>query len=556
MNRFPISYQTKILEEKITLEDGREYDRTAIVEKWKGSSKLSSRRLAYPDLAQLYDQIVNGEPINLNDCYLSHFSLSDLRRQYKLAEGSLITMQSFEAQHAFFESEYGTDFSYSNFLGEEVSFAYSIFNHGKVNFGHSKCTTNFNFNRVEFLVEELSFKFAEFEKGNVRFSSCLFDCENVLFVNTNFGEGNVTFRQSDFKHSNCNFQYSRFDQGDVSFDKSKFQGQTLDFRKIEFGGGKADFRRVDFGNGNLNFSESEFKEGKISFRSSIFGNGEKKFENVNFGNNDVSFDGVNFEEGLLSFKGSNFKTLSVLDSTLGGHCDFRINQGELIDLSYCIVKDIVDFQAGETPVFLKTLKIEGLKNMGKIFIGWYENNTFDLIASQPKSSFKSKASQFNLLKESFHQNGKYISEDKSYIAFKRFQMKATLEQERKKGGLHRLKANAFYGFQWLVFDKAGLFATEPLRVFTSMIVVLSFFALLYAFLPFISDAEIISSVGDPDHLSLIAKSFYHSAITFFTIGYGDFYPSGHIRWLSAVEGWAGVFLMSYFTVAFVRKILR
>ncbi|OQY00769.1 MAG: hypothetical protein B6I20_08280 [Bacteroidetes bacterium 4572_117] len=73
------------------------------------------------------------------------------------------------------------------------------------------------------------------------------------------------------------------------------------------------------------------------------------------------------------------------------------------------------------------------------------------------------------------------------------------------------------------------------------------------------DTQIISSLfdaGDPRDLSLVEKGFYHSAITFLTIGYGDYYPSGIIRWLSGVEGFIGLFLMSYFTVAFVRKILR
>jgi hypothetical protein len=59
-----------------------------------------------------------------------------------------------------------------------------------------------------------------------------------------------------------------------------------------------------------------------------------------------------------------------------------------------------------------------------------------------------------------------------------------------------------------------------------------------------------------DHLSMVARSFYHSAITFLTIGYGDHYPFGAVRWVSAIEGFFGLFLMSYFTVAFVRKVLR
>jgi len=60
----------------------------------------------------------------------------------------------------------------------------------------------------------------------------------------------------------------------------------------------------------------------------------------------------------------------------------------------------------------------------------------------------------------------------------------------------------------------------------------------------------------PEQLSELAVSFYHSAITFLTIGYGDYSPWGAVRVISSIEGFVGLFLMSYFTVAFVRKILR
>jgi len=550
------NYVVEVFNEAIELEDGRTFQKMAIVEKWKNGVKTSSLRLGVPSLESVYQDIEENREINLSDCYVHDFSLSDYRLSRGLAEDEIIDLNSFQANHAFFESETVTDFSYSNFKGKVSSFGSCIFNLAKVNFNHAHCSASLNFNRAEFYAEELSFKFAEFEEGDVRFSSCIFDCEHVMFVNTHFGEGNVNFRQADFKYSDVNFQYASFDLGDVSFDKARFRGQFLDFRKIEFGTGKAEFRRVDFGDGNLSFSESEFKEGKINFRYSIFGNGDKKFENVIFGNNHVTFEGSKFGGGLLSFKGSSFDELDLKDCILGGHSDFRVDKGNVLDLSFAIARDIIDLKAGDNAVALNTWKFEGLKNMGKIFISWRENNALQLIASQSESSNASKASQFNLLKESFHQNGKYNSEDKAYVAFKRYEMKAHLELGRKEGGLKAFRANLFYASQWLLFDKAGLFATAPLRVFTSMIFVLSFFSLLYIVLPHFSHAEIVSSVGDPDGLNIVEKSFYHSAITFFTIGYGDYYPSGHIRWLSAVEGWAGVFLMSYFTVAFVRKILR
>jgi hypothetical protein len=54
----------------------------------------------------------------------------------------------------------------------------------------------------------------------------------------------------------------------------------------------------------------------------------------------------------------------------------------------------------------------------------------------------------------------------------------------------------------------------------------------------------------------ILGNLYFSAITFFTVGYGDCSPLGFFKILAHLEGFVGVFLMSYFTVAFVRKILR
>jgi hypothetical protein len=87
-----------------------------------------------------------------------------------------------------------------------------------------------------------------------------------------------------------------------------------------------------------------------------------------------------------------------------------------------------------------------------------------------------------------------------------------------------------------------------------MVTIYTVFSLIYAVLIFTTRADIVASVDDS--LSVFARSFYHSAITFLTIGYGDHFPYGSIRWISSLEGWAGLFLMSYFTVAFVRKVLR
>ena len=112
-------------------------------------------------------------------------------------------------------------------------------------------------------------------------------------------------------------------------------------------------------------------------------------------------------------------------------------------------------------------------------------------------------------------------------------------------------------FKLLVFDKMGHYATNPVRVLLSMFIVYSTFSLTYFVLILIKLGDIVSGIGGTHaEISTLAKSFFFAAITFLTIGYGDFYPMGVIRFLSSIEGFTGVFMMSYFTVAFVRKILR
>jgi len=182
----------------------------------------------------------------------------------------------------------------------------------------------------------------------------------------------------------------------------------------------------------------------------------------------------------------------------------------------------------------------------------------ELIAGQENTTISEKAFQFNILKEDFNSNGEYNNEDKAYVTFKRYELRAEKEEAIAKSSMNGFWVYPYYYLNKILFDMTGQYATNPVRVLTSMSVVYVLFSILFVLIiqPDFIDADIVSSVGDPDKLSVIEKSFYHSAITFLTIGYGDFYPSGHIRWLSNVEGWVGLFFMSYFTVAFVRKILR
>jgi hypothetical protein len=55
----------------------------------------------------------------------------------------------------------------------------------------------------------------------------------------------------------------------------------------------------------------------------------------------------------------------------------------------------------------------------------------------------------------------------------------------------------------------------------------------------------------------LGNSLYFSAITFSTVGYGDFHPTNTIgKVLAASEGLLGIFFTGLFLVTFVKKFAR
>ena len=576
------SYHVDIKNVKFIADDGRTCPDTAIITfQNKKGEEIGSEILGAIDVNQIYLMINEGKGINLDNFYISEFSLSEYRRIYGVEKKQLVNIKGFSARNAFFEADASTDFTYSSFSDGEISFEGSHFAKGKVLFNRSlfgKCNVIFSdslfrdgnleftgssFGDGDFMFKNCivrdgikDFQDINFGNGEVSFANTEFGSGELLFINTRFNNGQLNFKVARIEGGKVDFHYSVFGDCEIMFERTEFGNSRVDFRTVDFGSGRINFNRSVFGNGEVNFEGASCKAGKIQFKKVVMGTGPKNFNLMEMDHTDISFEKTEFGDGDVSFYESKFRHISLKSCHLDHYFDLRLYKAELLDISDTIVRDIVDLEPYDFPVIIKTLDMSGMRLLGKLYINWRQNKCKEIIINQEGTTLRQKAEQFRILKENFNGTGKYEDEDKAYIMFKRYESKSWLTEQKEKGGLIKVFSHIPNGFKWVVFDKIGLYATSPGRVLISVVVFWMFFGLVYFMIEMTGLGKTVSSVGNPDNLSAFLQSFYHSAITFFTIGYGDVYPVGLSRIISGVEGFMGVFMMSYFTVAFVRKVLR
>lgn len=576
------TFSAEIINEPCTPEEGITYPRTARLTftSIDGHTELVED-LGYLEQDEIFEKIRKGEDLVLDHCYIRALSMAEYREKYKLDKKDAVEIKNLSARRAFFDNKHPVDLTFAKFTGSDVnfekaffakssvSFHTSVIEGGGLDFSDAKVLTGdltfislditsgqVNFKNARFGPGSVDFQDAVLGEGEVIFTNCDFGDGDVSFVNTQFGDGAVSFKVAVFGEGKVDFHYAKFGDGDISFERTEFGPGKKDFRTVEFGTGRVNFNRSVFGEGDVSFEACQLKKGKISFKRAEFGRGKINFELGEFDEIDAGFDRADFGEGSISFHQSRFKTLSLVSCHINNYLDLRVGSCEFIDLSDTIARDIIDLKPYEYDIEVERINFAGMRLIGRIYIDWKMNDVKNLIYRQKDTSKKIKAEQFRTLKENFNVTGQYSDEDKAYLEFKRLESKSILEESIEELPVSALWMYPVYGFKLLVFDWAGQYATNPLRVIISMLTTYTFYSFLLVFLTRFTRADVVSSLGDPDKLGLLAKSFYHCAITFLTIGYGDYYPSGNIRWVSSVIGFTGLFLMSYFTVAFVRKILR
>jgi len=289
---------------------------------------------------------------------------------------------------------------------------------------------------------------------------------------------------------------------------------------------------------------------------------------------------MKYEEGRnrnISFLNSKFYNIVTLENSIlynDSYLDFnnsefhsftnlKIKRG-MIKLNEVINRDIIDFRNIELDKKnIKKLNLFNIKNQGTIYLDWNKNNVKNAI-DNGTDDYEKRANQYRMLKENYRKLGQYEWEDKAYYEFKRNQLKAEWEdvKNRKFKGtcilnkigfeFKRLWDGFWYPLKTIFFKWIGGFGTKPLRIFITMLVTVILFGIGYKFI-----GDSLINTENAQMSGKLLKSFYHSAVTFLTIGYGDIQPASTLGViLSGIEGFVGLFLMSYFTVAFVRKVLR
>ncbi len=388
--------------------------------------------------------------------------------------------------------------------------------------------------------EKVSFLGAQFSDDRVLFNRTIFGNGFVDFSYCKFSKGGVFFKRAQFGDGDVNFDYALFDEGNNDFSLTNFGQGELSFRSARFGIGEVHFDCAKFGEGDIDFSGAQFGSRYISFYDSELKKGDADFSRILLNGSEFNLNKARFGKGQVHF--SNIKINSDW---------YMSNMNvEILNLSDSIIHGTIDLQGSKfSKLYLNRTKI-----VGEIFIGKTElkfSNDFvdenNVINSQENSTAIEKAYQFNLLKENFRKLGQYDDEDISYFQFKRNQLKAS------KPNSNKVK----YYFIKIFLEQMGRYGTHPWSISKFMVITVIVFTYINYF-SLIMEIPLIKRSGNlirfPD---LMTDSFYHSIVTFLTIGYGDVQPANIAGvFLSGIEGFVGLFLMSYFTVAFVRKVLR
>lgn len=475
--------------------------------------------LTYPEIVEIFE---NDEKTDLIGCYFNNFTIK-LFQKYNLI--------NFNACYSFWDG--GADFAFSAFSGESIQFCASIFVNGDIEFHGSKL-----------LKTTLDFCYSNF-------MNCSFKLDYINFLDSDFTVGASNFQNSALHISNCNW-----DNGELEFTFANFNDTTLELNYSIFNNSSIESIGTYFTNCLIKFFDLEFQNGKVLFEDIYSTNTDWLYKFCNFSSKyfyilfssfcdcNIIFVKTEFYCQEIVFESVDVKNLIFFNNTIGGHTNIQLNTVNQLFFQNCIFEKILKVTG--TP---SSLSFYESTNLGTIQIDWFKSKLMKAISKGKKIDIDRESTitynefnnydiknQFRILKENYHNLGEYNSEDKAYRQYMKYH------------------TNKWYRTPYKLFKWIGGYGTQPLPIFIAMLLVIISFAIIYV----CSLNSSFSVYGTSQTISFL-DALYYSGITFLTIGYGDISPiitGTALRFTSIVEGFFGLFLMSYFTVSFVRKILR
>jgi hypothetical protein len=351
--------------------------------------------------------------------------------------------------------------------------------------------------------------------------------EPALFSHAAF-ERDAYFSKTTFLDS-AGFDSVTFERN-CSFEKATFE-DTADFPSATFQ------RGVDFA-------------GAVFMRDAVFW--DAVFEE------DVQFLGAEFKQsaafGRVAFSGdAGFTSVKFAsparfkDVRFAGHADFRgarlergadftraeINARLALDGAVFAPRARLDLSEVDLrPGGHVLIKIDQIGRSGRQKLIEGED-------SKDRLKLASAAAQYNMLRDNFRtMPSTDPEEDRCHYKY--------MDLRRRAANWHWTRRFA----DWLLFKWCYGYGIYTLRVMLTMVLVILICGGIYWTGGGIWGTDVIKNYDDHFH------PLYFSAITFTTIGYGDYAPRDWLRWVAGAEGFLGLFLMAVFTVSFSRKFIR
>ncbi|MGL4367617.1 MAG: potassium channel family protein [Brevinemataceae bacterium] len=554
-------------------------------------------RYAKTDKETIFNMLKSEEIIRLDECFIEDFSLKEYAEycetsldNYEL--GKLNFPNKFSAKLSFWEGK--TNFSKMKFGFVDFSFYGAFFGGTEADFSCMEILDGFfDFNRLYVNADVyFTFSFTKIEKGDIFLNYAYFEEGDKDFISLFLNSGNLCLTNMSAHGGKLDFSYSEI-QGNLLLNKAYCKNNSLIMISSKFHGldcSLSEFRNCEFrmfetsiSDNIKNFTEMYMENSLLCFENSEFISGEADFKYFEAQNSNLMFLNMKFFtetldfsyivcSGMIDFSKSKFGSTLILftDSILDvvsfnntesqGMINFRVQQCRFLSLKNMFIGDVFDITSN---VQFKYFQLSYVALTGRIILDWHKNNINNAIKNVYAEEHKRirdnmlpnfqkiklkelrfiTAEIFKTLKENFNVLRRYNDEDDAYIAYRQ-----ALREYKNYGAGPLEKFKLF--LEWLLLDKLGGYGTDPWRTWIGIV----FSWLVFAGLYYYFDEFYI---GESTDMTKLGRSLYHSAITFFTIGYGDIIPKGaFMRALSGIEGFFGVIFTSYFMVAFTRKTLR